>query len=334
MSAIAICVNPMSGRDVRRIAARATNMTHEAKRDIVARIAAGADSVGVNEIYIVDEPFRIASMALEWMPLKAKVVSLGVELRHDASDTERAVQAFVKEGIAVVVSLGGDGTNRIIARSAPDLDLIALSTGTNNVFPSMVEPTTAGMVAGLAAMQRFPDDSAFGIRTRAKVLHAAFSDGDSDIALIDAVQLRDDYVGNLLPYDEAKIMKILLTRALPDTVGMSPLGGLVSVVEETDDFGLLVEIGDNKESDTYIKAPLSPGFFKEVAISRSQRIALGERVTFEGEGILALDGDREHRLANKRSVSMSIRRDGPWVYDVGAAMRYAVAEGMMLRPSQ
>ena len=45
MSAIAICVNPMSGRDVRRIAARATNMTHEAKRDIVARIAAGADSV-------------------------------------------------------------------------------------------------------------------------------------------------------------------------------------------------------------------------------------------------------------------------------------------------
>ena len=57
-------------------------------------------------------------------------------------------------------------------------------------------------------------------------------------------------------------------------------------------------------------------------------------MTFEGEGILALDGDREHRLANKRSVSMSIRRDGACVYDFGAAMRYAVAEGMMLRPSQ
>ena len=162
------------------------------------------------------------------------------------------------------------------------------------------------------------------------MLHATFSAGDSDIALIDAVQLRDDYVGNLLPYDEAKITRILLTRALPDTVGMSPLGGLVSVVEETDDFGLLVEIGDNKESDTYIKAPLSPGFFKEVAISRSQRIALGERVTFEGEGILALDGDREHRLANKRSVSMSIRRDGPWVYDVGAAPFAVKPEGLRM----
>ncbi len=307
-------------------------MTHEAKRDIVARIAAGADSVGVNEIYIVDEPFRIASMALDWMPLKAKVVTLEIELHHDATDTERAVRAFVGEGVEVIVSLGGDGTNRIIARSAPQLELIPLSTGTNNVFPSMVEPTTAGVVAALAAMGRFSDDATRGIRNRAKVLHTAFSDGINDIALIDAVQLRDDFVGNLLPYDEAKLKKILLTRALPDRVGMSPVGGLISVVEEKDDFGLLVEVSEMEDSEIFIRVPLSPGFFKDVAISRSQRVDLGEKVTFEGEGILALDGDREHKLGNKRSVAATIRRDGPWVYDVGAAMRYAVAEGMMLRP--
>ena len=307
-------------------------MTHEAKRDIVARIAAGADSVGVNEIYIVDEPFRIASMALDWLPLKAKVVTLEIELHHDATDTERAVRAFVGEGVEVIVSLGGDGTNRIIARSAPQLELIPLSTGTNNVFPSMVEPTTAGVVAALAAMGRFSDDATRGIRNRAKVLHTAFSDGINDIALIDAVQLRADIVGNLLPYDEAKLKKILLTRALPDRVGMSPVGGLISVVEEKDDFGLLVEVSEMEDSEVFIRVPLSPGFFKDVAISRSQRVDLGEKVTFEGEGILALDGDREHKLGNKRSVAATIRRDGPWVYDVGAAMRYAVAEGMMLRP--
>ena len=331
MSAIAICVNPMSGRDVRRLAARATNVTHEAKRDIIARVAAGADSIGVSEIYIVDEPFRIASMALEWMPLKAKVIKLGIELHHDASDTERAVRAFVREGVEVIVSLGGDGTNRIIARSGPQLNLIALSTGTNNVFPSMVEPTTAGIVAALAAMERFPDDAAARIRNRAKVLRTDFSDGIRDIALIDVVQLRDDYVGNLLPYDEAKLKKILLTRALPDTVGMSPVGGLISVVEEKDDCGLLVEVGEIGASEISVRVPLSPGFFKEVAIADSRIIDLGETVTFEGEGILALDGDREHKLGNKRSVSVTIRRDGLWVYDVGAAMRYAVAEGMMLR---
>ncbi len=44
---LGLVVNPMSGRDVRRLAAHATNMTHEAKRDIVARVAAGADAMGV-----------------------------------------------------------------------------------------------------------------------------------------------------------------------------------------------------------------------------------------------------------------------------------------------
>ena len=46
-------VNPMSGRDVRRLAARATNMTHEAKRDLVALAAAGADAAGVTDIYVM-----------------------------------------------------------------------------------------------------------------------------------------------------------------------------------------------------------------------------------------------------------------------------------------
>ncbi|MYE12102.1 MAG: hypothetical protein F4X99_10660 [Gammaproteobacteria bacterium] len=151
MSAIAICVNPMSGRDVRRLAARATNMTHEAKRDIVARVAAGADAAGVRDIYVTAEPFRIASMALSLLPLSARVHVLRTELRHDARDTEAAVAAFLDAGVETVVTLGGDGTNRAFARAARDVNLIPLSTGTNNVFPTLVEPTIAGMVAGLAA---------------------------------------------------------------------------------------------------------------------------------------------------------------------------------------
>ena len=46
-------------------------MTHEAKSDIVARVAAGADAVGVMDIYIAREPFRIAEGAVELTPLNA-----------------------------------------------------------------------------------------------------------------------------------------------------------------------------------------------------------------------------------------------------------------------
>lgn len=50
---------------------------------------------------------------------------------------------------------------------------------------------------------------------------------------------------------------------------------------------------------------------------------------FRGPGVLALDGDRDHGLADRDAATLSIRRDGPWVIDVRAAMRLAVREGMM-----
>ena len=40
---------------------------------------------------------------------------------------------------------------------------------------------------------------------------------------------------------------------------------------------------------------------------------------------------RDHRLRNHRIAHVSVRRDGPHVLDVAAAMRHAVRHGMMAR---
>ena len=322
-SSIAIVVNPMSGRDVRRVAARASSMTHEHKRDMVARIAAGADSAGVEEIYVVKEPFRIASMALEWMKLNAEVIELIVPLEHQASDTELAVGAFLEHGVTSFVSLGGDGTNRIITRVAKDIDLIPISTGTNNVFPSLIEPTIAGIVAGLNARRRLDFED---VKERAKVMHIQTAAGLEDIGLIDAVLLEDDFVGNFLPFDAKKIKRVLLTQALPDSIGISPIGGYLEAVTSKENYGLLVEMGRGKS----YPVPISPGLFQTVSVDSHQRILFGEEVVFTGSGVLALDGDREHAITRDTPISVSIRRDGPHVIDIAAAMRHAVAEGMML----
>jgi hypothetical protein len=319
---LAICVNPMSGRDVRRLAARATNMTHEAKRDIVARVAAGADAVGVTDIYIAREPFRISTLALAHMELKARVHVVDHHLANDAGDTERAMAAYLEAGCDTVVSLGGDGTNRAIVRSASNINLIALSTGTNNVFPQLLEPTIAGMVAGLAAAGRLPRDQ---LARRAKILRLRFSDGKTDVGLIDAALLRNDYVGNLLPFDADRIVRVLLTRAEPDSVGMSPIGGFVDPVAAVDDWGLLVEMGPGR---TFL-APLSPGHFRQVSVGSHSRIPFGTPVVFQGPGVLALDGDRDHKLGDGLTARITIERDGPWSFDVGASMRYAVRQGMI-----
>ena len=325
MSAIAICVNPMSGRDVRRQAARATNMTHEAKRDLVARIAAGADAMGATDIYVTREPFRIASAALEQMTLNARVHVLEFKLRSDASDTETAVHRFLAEGVRTIVSLGGDGTNRAMVRASCDYHLIPLSTGTNNVFPELVEPTIAGMVAALQARGQLPER----LSRRAKVLHVRSPRGN-DVGLIDAVLLDRDHVGNLLPFDAGRLKQILLTRAEPDAIGMSPIGGLIQPVYADDDGGLLLHMGPGGYE---LEAPLSPGAFQSVQVKSVTPIQMGVAVPFRGKGVLALDGDRDHRLEIHESAVVEIRRDGPMIIDVRASMRHAVAEGMIARRS-
>ena len=326
---IAICVNPMAGRDVRRLAARATNMTHESKRDMVARIAAGADAVGVRHIHVAREPFRIATEALSLLPLKAEVHVVEAPLRHDARDTETAVRAFIEAGVTTIVTLGGDGTNRAVARAAPDINLVPLSVGTNNVFPSLVEPTTAGMVAGLVAAGGLDSLSGYAeARRRCKLLHVRLTDGTTDVGLVDAALLAGDVVGNMLPFDANRLRRILLTRAEPDAIGTSAVGGLIDIVDADDDCGLLVEIGGNR-GGRVVNAPLSPGLFSRLEVVAAHRIPLDTPVLFPGPGVLALDGDRDHRLGKHDATTLRILRDGPWVIDVPAAMRLAVREGMM-----
>lgn len=346
---IAICVNPMSGRDVRRLAARATNVTHEAKRDMVARLAAGACAMGATDFYITKEPFRIATLALDTMGLDAAVHVLDLPITHSASDTESAVEGFLQAGCEVIVALGGDGTNRAIVRAlaravqkpalasaAANVHLLPLSTGTNNVFPTLLEPTIAGMVAALQARGCLTDPA---LARRVKVLHVSGtratekSQPTPDVGLIDAVLLRGDHVGNLLPYDTGLVDRLLLTRAEPTAVGMSAIGGLIEAVSEHDDHGLLVEMAHKSDpaSAGSFAAPVSPGHFRHVRVQSVTRIPFGVAVPFRGPGVLALDGDRDHKLHADHELRVEIRRDGPRVVAIEAAMRWAVARGMIAR---
>ncbi len=357
----AIIANPMSGRDVRRLAARATNMTHEAKRDLVARVAAGLDAMGVDEIMILKEPFRVSSGALEMMPLRARVRLLDVGVTNSAADTVAAVRAARAAGCDVIISLGGDGTNRIIARTWPDVPLVPLSTGTNNVFPILIEATSAGVAAGLIANGSMP---AGDVATRCKLVHVRTASWH-DIGVIDAVLLRRDHVGNFLPFDADRIAALVLTRAEPAAVGMSPIGGYVDPVSFADEWGLALrcgraadapagvthdaagathdaagatheaagathgafEPGQSTARDLYV--PISPGLFRAVHVASHARLPFGAPFVFEGPGVVAFDGDREHKLADGEQAIVSVQRDGPPVVDVARCIQLAAARGIL-----
>ncbi len=322
---IAILANPMSGRDVRRLAARASNMTHEAKRDIVARVAVGADAMGVRRIFVMKEAFRIASGALEMIGLDAEVEVLDVGVTSSARDSVAFVRACRERGCDVMVTLGGDGTNRLVARTWPDVVLIPLTTGTNNVFPVMVEATAAGEAAGLVACGRVEAGQA---ADRCKLIHLSGAKFH-DVAVIDALLLRHDHVGNYLPFDPDKMEALMLTRAEPAAVGTSPIAGMLMPLDGREDAGVYLQLGDGQP----LRVPLSPGLFRTVSAGDPQRVPLGEARYWRGPGVIALDGDREHKLLLGDRVRLEIKRDGPWVLDVPRLMRVAAGNGSFLADS-
>jgi len=61
----------------------------------------------------------------------------------------------------------------------------------------------------------------------------------------------------------------------------------------------------------------------------THRVDFAEEVVLQGPGVVALDGDRDHKIKADEQALVSVRRDGPRVLDVDAAMRWAVAAGMM-----
>jgi hypothetical protein len=326
---LGIIVNPMSGRDVRRVAARASTSTHFEKQQQVTRLVLAALNNGVTRIFLGDEPFRINSRAVEHLPQRANVEILKYPLTHTARDTETMADLMWAAGCRTFIVLGGDGTNRIVARRYPNACILPLSTGTNNVFPLFVEASIAGAAAGLIASQQLAVEETC---IRCKQIHVQADQPEArqaDIALIDAVLLKDDELGSLLPYSADKLSTLLLTRAEPASVGLSPIGGYLDACGHRDDFGLLVECA--KQGRTQVSVPISPGLWQEVNIVDYRRIDLDKVASIKGEGILALDGDRSISLGKSESAVLSVRRDGPWIIEPDTVMRMASARGLLSR---
>jgi hypothetical protein len=63
-------------------------------------------------------------------------------------------------------------------------------------------------------------------------------------------------------------------------------------------------------------------------VEAASRLALGEPVQVSGPAVLAFDGDRERALADGQLASLCVRRDGPWVVDLGRALALAARRGL------
>jgi predicted polyphosphate/ATP-dependent NAD kinase len=325
---VGIIANPASGKDIRRLVAHASVFDNGEKRNILRRVLLGAVAAGAERFLYMPDPNHLVDGAVDGLDLRAIVEQVEIAGTASALDTEQAAAAMKAAGCGVVVTLGGDGTNRAAVRGWREIPLVAISTGTNNVFPVMVEGTLAGAAAGLIACGVVGTAEASSVAKRIRV---EIEGEREDLALIDAVLLDERWVGSRAVWHPERLREVLLARAEPAAVGLSALGGLLHPVGARDDFGLRVRVGNGA---CVVSAPIVPGDYMEVPIASHRPVALEEAVEWEGPGVLAFDGERERRLRPGQRARLSIHRDGPRVVDIERTMRLAACRRAFVQGSE
>jgi predicted polyphosphate/ATP-dependent NAD kinase len=321
---IGIAVNPASGKDVRRLVARASVFDNQEKCAIVRRAIVGAIGAGAREFAYVPDTHHIAETAFAEFADTIAATALDAPRSGSALDTTRGATACRAAGCSVVITLGGDGTNRAFAKGWLEAPLLPISTGTNNVFPRMVEATVAGAAAGLVATGVVALDAC---AMRSKWIQVEIDDEEDDLALIDAVLSSERFVGARALLESDALKLALLTRADPAAVGMTAIGGLLIPTPTDGREGLLVELGKGSRT---LHAPIAPGLYCDIAVSSARRIAPGETIELRGPGVLAFDGERERVLRPGQRARLRLAPGGPWVIDVRRALELGACAGAFL----
>lgn len=327
---VGIIANPSSGRDVRRLLANAATSTIDDKVTIVRRVAIGAVQAGATKLLVMPDPFGLCRRALSTVSLDASVETIDVPGTHDERVSVRTASAMREAGVGAIVVLGGDGTNRAVSKGWADAPVVALSTGTNNVFPTSVEPTIAGAAAGLVATGRVP---LADVSLQAKRVHVDIEGEEPDFALVDAVLTRDRFARSLMLFDPATLVAAVLAVSEPGAVGISSIGGLLHPCSKADDAAVDVRMAPPEEAPRQVLAPTAPGIYTPIGITSCTPLGLGDVVTAEGPGVLAFDGERSRAVPDGAAVTFRVVRDGPRVIDARRALHVAAELGLYVNPN-
>jgi len=329
MSKVGIIANPASGKDIRRLVAYASLMDNREKTDLVRRIILGIDSTRVDEILIMPDYYGLGSRALSGLGrenIRAKISILDMRVSGTQEDSTIAMKLMRELGVGCTVTVGGDGTNRAVAKANSFVPLVPVSTGTNNVFPAMVEATTAGIAAGVVARAVI---DLKGVATTHKRLVITQNGSESDMALIDVVVLAQSFIGARAIWKLSEVKQIICTRAEPNSIGLSCIGGSVCPVGPEDDYGLYLKLG---EGNLKARAAVLPGVIREIGIQELKRIKLGEEVALSRKPcLIALDGERELNVGALDEVKVRLERDGPHVVHINKAVMEAARQGFFTR---
>ena len=135
MSVVGIIANPSAGKDIRRLVAQGRVVSNQEKSNTLRRVFAGLESMGIERVLVMRDMAGLARQAMsDW---EDKMPSNYIDLEPTGSQNDSVAAARIMQDLDVkcIITLGGDGTNRMAAKGCGKVPIAPISTGINNVFP-------------------------------------------------------------------------------------------------------------------------------------------------------------------------------------------------------
>jgi predicted polyphosphate/ATP-dependent NAD kinase len=329
-SLVGIIANPASGKDIRRLVAHGSAFDNNEKINIVKRVLLGLDAAGVERVVYLPDNYGIVERAAHGAKPRLALAPLQMPVIGHTGDSVEAAQRMRDLGVGAIVTLGGDGTNRAVAKGCGDAPLVPVSTGTNNVFPRMIEGTLAGMAAGLiatgAATNR-PEGPR--VIQRAPKLDLLLDGSVVDIALIDVVSTAQSWIGARALWEPTHLREIVVSRINPAAIGIASIGSALFPDKCGSCSGAWARIGNGDTAAEFVTVPLAPGLMREVPIAASAPLAHGDTHEMAGGPCtIALDGEREIEIRDAGTrIAVRLEPRGPRVVDVEETLRLGAELG-------
>ncbi|MFW5489020.1 MAG: ATP-NAD kinase family protein [Desulfovibrio sp.] len=322
----AIVANPSSGKDIRRLVAHGSVFDNQEKVRMVRRLLLGLEKAGVERVLHMPDAYGIVSRAMDSIAPDMRVEAIEMPVRNSQEDTIQAAEIMEAKGAGCMVVLGGDGTSRAACKGTRNLPILPLSTGTNNVFPQMIEATVAGLAAGLVASGQVAAEKCC---YKSCLLEICINGQPVDIALVDAAVYADVFIASRAVWDMELVPQLFMTRCRPDSIGLSSVGGQLVHIRPEEPRGLALNLGQGREC--MVDAPIGPGMFARVGVDCMEEMPPGKVYPVSvAPCIIAVDGEREVEVKRNMQAGVRLSVDGPLVVDVRATMEYARESGLFV----
>jgi len=331
---VGIIANPVSARDIRRIVAHAGNMQITERANIVLRLLAGLGAVGIERVCIMPENAGIRQHVMRGLQRSNNLQEgrfpdieyLNMEVTSSSEDSIRAAVQMRDAGVAAIIVLGGDGTHRAVVSACSDIPIAGVSTGTNNAFPKLREPTTVGMSVGLAVTDPALADVAF---RQNKILEVNVA-GRSEIALVDVAIVAERYIGARALWRAENFKELYVTFAETEVIGMSVVAGLLDPVSRDEAEGRCIVFDNSDQANYRLQAPIAPGVIETIGIDswRSLEPDFSYAITEEA-GSIAFDGERELSFTAVDQPSITLRTNAFRTIDIAACMQFGAQSRLL-----